>query len=108
LAGVKQSQQQSKTKIPTIAGTLPNNGVLLNQHCESQEELEAAARVNTAALIAKLKPDGWTASEKTTFHESATPGNREKRTGFSLKMDFLTIQKGRHANRLPSAARHQC
>ena len=65
-------QRQSKTKIPIIAGTLPNNGALLNQHYKSQEELEAAARANTAALFANLKPDGWTASLKTTFHKSAS------------------------------------
>ena len=65
-------QRQSKIKIPTIAGTLPNNGALLNQHYKSHEEFEAAARANTAALFANLKPDGWTASLKTTFHKSAT------------------------------------
>lgn len=39
---------------------------------QSQDELAAVARANTAAFMADAKPHGWTASEKITFHTSRT------------------------------------
>jgi hypothetical protein len=63
-------------KVPTISHTYTDeNGRLvavLEGQWSSEKEIEEASRAHMELLCSRIKPDGWTASEKRIFHKSPT------------------------------------